>query len=97
MGLDAILKQIVGQNRVYFQPPEGFKLSYPCIVYELSGTDTKYADNYPYAFFNSYQITLIDKDPDSAFREELLKLQASRFTRSFRSDGMYHYVFEIYY
>ena len=97
MGLDAILKDIIGSDKVYFQPPEGFKLSYPCIVYEVDSIDTNYADDNPYRFSKCYLVTLMDRNPDSQYVERILNIQTCRTTRVFTSDRLYHYVFKIYY
>lgn len=97
MGLDAILKDILRSDNVYFQPPEGFKLSYPCIIYEVASIDTDYADDYPYRFSKCYQVTLIDRNPDSQYVNRILSIQTCRMNRAFTSDRLYHYVFKIYY
>ena len=45
--LHEILKEILGSDNVYFQPPESYKMEYPCIVYERSALTTRFADNNP--------------------------------------------------
>lgn len=93
---DAILRNIIGSN-VYFQPPENFKMHYPCIRYELSSIDALYADNLAYRFKKAYQVTVMDKNPDSTYPDELLKLEYCRFERAYKADGLNHFVFKIYY
>lgn len=95
LGLDEILRSIA--PNVYFQPPETIKIKYPCIVYSLDDIDTDYADNLPYMMTKRYQLTLITKDPDSELIDEIIILPKCRFVRSFTSDNLNHYVFEIYY
>ena len=51
------LKEILGSNNVYFQPPDNLKMVYPCIRYRLEGGNAEYADNVTTAFpdnMNSY-------------------------------------------
>lgn len=95
LGLDEILRSIA--PNVYFQPPETIKIKYPCIVYSLDDIDTRYADNLPYMITKRYQLTVIDKDPDSSIRDEVAILHQCSFLRAFTSDNLNHYVFEIYY
>ena len=39
------LKELLGTNRCYFQPPESIKLEYPCIIYKRDPSDILRADN----------------------------------------------------
>lgn len=94
--LDAILRNIIGSN-VYFQPPENIVMKYPCIRYELSSIDVKYADNLAYKYKKAYQITIIDRNPDSIFPDRMLTLPLCSFQRYYRSDSLNHFVFKIYY
>ena len=44
--LQAALQELMGENvKVYFQPPENFKLSYPCVVFDRTTALINYADN----------------------------------------------------
>jgi hypothetical protein len=90
-----------GEPHVYYQPPENVVLKYPCIVYKLADISEKYADNAIYMQKRQYQLTVIDRDPDSKLREALLyrlgKTFTGRFERPFVTEGLHHYVFRIYY
>ena len=90
------LRNILGNSNVYFQPPESIRLSYPCAIYELTDMDTVYANNKPYRVDKAYQITIIDKDPDSKIPDKVAALPQTRFVRYFTSDNLNHYVFIIY-
>ena len=85
------------QPHVYFQPPESMKLSYPCIVYKLSGYPDGHADNILYFSHHDYQITVIDSDPESVLRDKVAQMKWCRFIRSYVSDNLNHYVFELSY
>ena len=83
-------------QNVYFQPPESYKLTYPCIVYKISTGDTIYADNLPYRFCYRYDITVIDSDPDSELPLKVAMLPTAKMDRCFTSDNLYHSVFTVY-
>ena len=85
------------RKHVYYQPPESFKMSYPCIVYEKSRMNSMYADNNPYTMQKGYTVTVIDKNPDSAIPEKVARLPMSRFDRHMVVDNLHHDVFTIYY
>ena len=91
-------KRLDNKQNVYFQPPESVKMVYPCIVYNLDSIDQSHADNIVYRNTKGYQITLIEKDPDSIFLDKILKsFKQIRFERSFVSSNLYHRVFRLYY
>ena len=43
--LQTLLESIKGVSKVYFQPPETVKMSYPCIVYLLDADKGLHANN----------------------------------------------------
>lgn len=91
------LKEVIGSDYVYFQPPASAQMCYPSIRYELMDVDIRHADNRPYKHVRGYTITLIDPDPDSKFIDPLSMLPYCRFSRHYRVDNLNHYVFELYY
>jgi len=95
--LHAILADILGSSAVYFQPPETIKIKYPCIIYERSYNDVRFADNNPYSTKHRYTLTVIDKNPDSELPDKIAALPMCRSNRMFTNDNLNHYVFDIYY
>lgn len=95
--LHTLLLSILGSGNVYFQPPPTFQIQYPCIVYQRSDFDTKFANNNPYAIKKQYMITVIDANPDSAIPDEVIKLSECTFERHFTADNLNHDVFIIYF
>lgn len=91
--LDQILRQIIGNGNVYFQPPS--KMHYPCIKYERAKIHNKHADNRVYLQAKQYQITVIDWDPESEIADQISKLSGCRHDRNFRSDGLNHFVYTL--
>lgn len=95
--LQNTLETILGSRNVYFQPPSSIKMSYPAIVYSLDKIQTLKADNEKYKLNKRYSITLIHKNPDNPIVDKLLELKYCALNRTYTSDNLYHYVFELYY
>lgn len=83
-------------NNVYFQPPTGTKIVYPCIVYDLETTNVRFADNAPYALYDEYSIKYITRDPDDPVRNQLVYVPRCSPERVYISDNLYHHPFKIY-
>lgn len=93
MDLHQKLVDILGsEDRVYFQPPNGEEIQYPCFVYTVKDGEAWHADNNPYSFFPLYDVTHIYKNPDSGAvtTKKLMTLQGVRYDRSWRVDNLYH-------
>lgn len=84
-------------GRVYFQPPENVKLTYPCIIYDLERLDVRYANNQLYKKKRRYNLSFIDKNPDTTFPDKLVELSYCSLDRSYTADNLNHYSFTIYY
>lgn len=82
---------------VYFQPPSNTSIKYPAIVYTRNSISKFNANNVMYKKTNSYNVTVMDKNPDSIIADELLKLRYCEFDRQFASAGINNIVFKIYY
>lgn len=95
--LQSLLEDILGSRHVYFQPPANVQMVYPCIVYQRDYADTKFADNGPYRYTQRYQVTVIDRDPDSGIPEKVAALPLTTFSRFFVADNLNHDVFVIYF
>lgn len=95
--LQTLLETVLESRNVYFQPPESIKLLYPCIIYERSFADTRFADNVPYAYSQQYKLTIIDKNPDSIIPGRVKSLPSCKFERHYTVDNLNHDVYNIYY
>lgn len=96
--LDQILKELLGSENVYFQPPESRRLSYPCVIYSRTNADVQFADNKSYTFSYRYQIIYIDQYPDSDFPVRLIKrLPKCTYDRHYTADNLNHEVFNLYF
>lgn len=94
--LHAKLVKLLGSKNVYFQPPTGTKLEYPCIVYNLSDANDAHAENRIYRRLYRYTLTYITKDPDDPKRDLIDDLRYCAFDRFFTSDNLNHFVYTIY-
>lgn len=83
-------------NNVYFQPPTGKMLTYPCIVYSLDTFDVIRADNGPYRTYDKYSITYMTRDPDDEVIRGIALLPLCIMTRSSNNDNLHHYYYRLY-
>jgi hypothetical protein len=82
---------------IYYQPPETINMEYPCIVYVRDDIQSDYSNNSRYRNKVRYELTVIDKDPDSPYLEPILSIPYTSYQRHFTSDNLNHDVFEVYY
>ena len=97
LDLQNILEELLGSDKVYFQPPTNVQMQYPCIVYKRDNASTAFADDSPYRFTQRYQVTIIDRNPDSPIVAMVAALRLTRFARHFTADNLNHDVFELYF
>lgn len=90
------LEALLGSRNVYFQPPTGTKLNYPCIVYSLATANDVHADNHIYRRLYRYTLVYITKDPDDPRRDTIDDLQYCSFDRTVVNDNLYHFYYTIY-
>lgn len=91
------LETILGNRNVYFQPPENISMKYPCIRYSLDNIATNKASNSVYKKDYCYTLILIHTDPDNDVVDKILDMKYSRLNKVYNTQGLYHYVFTIYY
>lgn len=96
-GVHAKLVEVLGSSNVYYQPPTSLQMKYPAIVYERSDINNRYANNGVYGQMGVYQVTVIDKNPDSEIVAKVSQLPMCNFDRHFESDNLNHDVFTLYY
>lgn len=94
--LHEILKGLDGVVDAYFQPKTD--LEFPCIVYERGiRSDVSFADNVKYLFKKGYTLTVIDRNPDSLIPDQVEGLPYCQFDRFFRTEGLNHFVFQLFF
>lgn len=98
--LDALLRKVMkdvsGVENVYFQPPENLLLKYPAIIYSRSDIRNRPADDMAYSQHTFYEVTVVDKNPDSLLVYAVASLPRCKFGRHFKSDNLNHDTFTIF-
>lgn len=96
--LQSYLEFLAGPGwKVYFQPPENIQMSYPAILYERDLSATLFADNAPYRTEKRYQVTVIDRLPDSEVVDKIEAMPKSTFVRAFATSGLNHTILSLYF
>lgn len=95
--LQALLEVILGSTNVYFQPPASNLMSYPAIVYSKDDEDIKRAGNNLYQITKRYQVTVIDKNPDSDIPGKVAALPMCTFDRHYTAQNLNHDVYNLYF
>lgn len=92
------LEAILGSENVYYQQPASLRMDYPCIRYSIGTGSHAYADNKLYHREKSYELMVIDPDPDSAIPDKLLEAFSKiRFNRGFVADNLNHFSLTLFY
>lgn len=94
--LDSMLREALGSNNVYFQPPATVKLKYPAIVYDFDTFASSFADGMKYKTHETYSVTLISKDPECPIMDILESLPFCSLSNCFVSENLNHWVFRIH-
>lgn len=95
--LDAILRDILGNNNTYFEPPASVRMEYPCIRYSRSHIDTVFADNKSYLRHKRYELILIYEDADEDLPDRLMDTLTVSHDRHYVADNLHHDVFTTYF
>lgn len=96
--LQTLLEGLIGTtNSVFFQPGPNVTMPQKCIVYKLDDVKTEFADNRPYSRAKRYQVTVIDRDPDSSIPDAVGLLPKCDFERSMTVDNLHHFIFNLYF
>lgn len=95
--LHEILKDVIGNDNVYFQAPPNTGMQYPCILYKRDRKITLHADNLPWRQVKGYQVTVIDPDPDSDIPDKVADLPLCEFDRNYVAENLNHDVFNLFF
>lgn len=102
LALDDVLAGIInmtesdGDRHTYFNPLPSVRMKYPAIKYSLNRVNSRFANNRLYRTIPSYEVTLIDKNPDSEYVAKILQIPYCRFDRFYISNNLNHWVFTIH-
>jgi hypothetical protein len=95
--LQTLLEGVLGVAKVYFQAPPNNGMQYPCIVYAWDDTKTDFADNSPYRRSKRYQVTVIDRNPDSLIPDDIAQMPLSSLEQIFVKDNLHHFIYTLYF
>lgn len=95
--LQSLLEELLGSDAVYFQPPANVQIKHPAIVYQRDNLSIEFAGNLPYKTLQRYQVTVIDRNPDSDIPSKIAALPRCSFDRFFVADNLNHDVFRLYF
>lgn len=85
-------------THVYFQPPEGIQMKYPCIVYHKSPKLKRFGNDSMYLSKQGYNITVIDKNPDSIIADTIEShFRYCSINGYFINEGLNHTTLKLYY
>lgn len=85
-----------GDRHTYFNPPPSVRMRFPAIKYSLNNINRTFANNGAYRMTPSYEVTLIDENPDSEYVEKILQIPYCRFDRFYVADNLNHWTFTIH-
>lgn len=88
--LHEALKEALGSDQVYFQPPASVKMTYPAIVYKQNNFYTHHANSKPYVLRTYYDIIVISPDPDNTITKRVAQLPTATPSRRYVADNLYH-------
>lgn len=95
--LHDIFEELLESRNVYFSPPDGMQLDYPCIIYKHDLIGGNFADNVRYIKKNRYSITVVDEDPDSNIPNMVMDLPTAYFNTYFAVDNLNHWQMSLYF
>lgn len=85
-------------KNVYFQPPSGLQMTYPCIVYAKTGKSRKFGNDGLYLAQQEYQLTLIENNPDSQLADTIEKdFEYCTINQYFTVDKLNHTTLNLFY
>lgn len=93
--LQSTLKALPGVADAYIQPPTD--MQYPCVLINLDESTATYADDIKYLLKQRLELILIDRKADSPIADLIEGFPYSKKRRSYRTNGLNHTVFTLYY
>lgn len=93
--LQDLLEETIGNTNVYSNPPSS--MNYPAIKFKRTKIDIKYACNANYILKQRYLLTLITLTSSDDLITKLLELPYCTYDSEYKSDGLYHTIFTLYF
>ena len=96
LNLDNKFREILGNDNVYFNPPESVRMKYEAIRYSRKKIENAFANNSVYKQDDCYEVIAIYMNPDSDLPRKLSRLPKCSHDRQYVADNLIHDVFTIY-
>ena len=85
-------------SNLYFQPPSGQLMKYPCIVYSKTGKFKRFGNDKSYIKKEEYNLMVIDKNPDSEIADNIEDhLRYCEITQRYTVDNLNHVTLKLYF
>lgn len=91
-----LLQEVAKIENVYFQPPTGYMMKYPAIVFVPKTPNRSFANDIAYFRKSCYEVTVIDPDPDRKIARKLEDIPYCSHDRHFKNDNLNHDTFTLY-
>lgn len=96
--LAVYFKKVLGIDSVYYNPDSNITLKYPCIIFSIDRENSRYADNKRYMSQLRYTVTLVTRNAVDLLIAKLMdNFNYLSLDRTYRTSGLYHYVFVLYF
>lgn len=95
--LHQVLRDLLGNDNVYFQAPPNNVMKYPCVIYNVDDVVIQHADNRAYKSTDRYQLMFIERDPDAQLWRGALELPLSDFVRAYPADNLHHTLINLHF
>lgn len=94
--VQALLRETAEIENIYFQPPTGYMMRYPAIVFTRKSPNKLFANDSSYFRKPCYEVTVIDPDPDGKVARKIEELPYCSHDRHFKNDNLNHDTFTLY-
>ena len=85
-------------SNLYFQPPSGQLMKYPCIIYSRTGKSRRFGNDKLYIVKDEYSLIVIDKDPDSTIADNIEEnLKHCKIEQRYTVDNLNHSKIQLYF
>lgn len=96
--IQALYAAIPGVKNAYYQDPGDSSMEPPFIMIERTApSDVFFANNIPHQLFKQYTVTVVVRDPRSEIPDLVEALPYTRLDRKFRTNGLHHFAFSVFF
>ena len=79
-------------------PDSNITLKYPCVIFSIDRENSRYADNKRYMSQLRYTVTLVTRNAVDPLITKLMdNFNYLSLDRTYRTSGLYHYIFVLYF